>query len=141
MESDAQRPRRRSSVAAAATDGEDFKLVVFRIGNADFDLAARAWVRDFDLAGDAVEEGEGDMASGAVAVSALDSNSVFVACGIIRRLAMLLVGWGSLSAEKKARWRGHWIVCAGLLWKPCAGCRTGEVELPDRNSGASWNGS
>ena len=72
-------------------------------------------------------------------MAALDSGSIFVACGIIRRLVMLLVCWGSLSAEKKARWRGHWIVCAGLLWKPGAGCRTGEVELPDKNSGASWN--
>ena len=77
------------------------------------------------------------MASEAVAVAALDSDSVFVELGIIRRFVMLLVGWGSLSAEKKARWRGHWIACAGLLWKPSAGCRTGEVELPDRNSGAS----
>ena len=82
------------------------------------------------------------MASEAAAV--LDSDSVFVGsqvgCGIIRRLAMLLVGWGPLGAEKKkARWRGHWIVCAGLLWKPCAGCRTGEVELPDKSSDASWN--
>ena len=67
-----------------------------------------------------------------------DSDSVFVEYGIIRRLAIPLVGWGSLSAEKKARWRGHSIVCAGLLWKPFAGCKTGEVELPDRNSGASW---
>jgi hypothetical protein len=79
------------------------------------------------------------MASGAVTVAALDSNLVFVECGIIRRLAMLLIGWGSLSAEKKARWHGHWIVCAGLLWKPCVGCGTKEVELPDKNSGASWN--
>ena len=29
--------------------------------------------------------------------------------------------------------------CEDLLWKPCAGCRTGEVEMPDKNSGASWN--
>lgn len=66
LESDAQRPRRRSSVAAtaaavsaaaaAAAAGADyFKLVVFRTGNADFDLVAWAWVRDLDLAGDAVE--------------------------------------------------------------------------------------
>jgi len=26
-----------------------------------------------------------------------------------------------------------------LLWKPCAGYRAGGVELPDKNSGASWN--
>jgi hypothetical protein len=31
------------------------------------------------------------------------------------------------------------MVCVGLLWKPCVGCRTGEVELSDNNSGASWN--
>ena len=60
MESDAQRPRRRSSVAAAAAaaddDDDDFKLpVVFKIGSADFDLAAWACVRDFGLAGDVVE--------------------------------------------------------------------------------------
>ena len=69
--------------------------------------------------------------------TALDSDSVFVGCGIIRRLAMLLVGWGSLSAEKKARWCGHWVACADsdLLRKPCPGCRTGEVELPDKISG------
>lgn len=47
------------------------------------------------------------MASEAVAVVALDSDPVFVEDGIIRRLAMPPVGWGSLSAEKKARWRGH----------------------------------
>jgi hypothetical protein len=79
------------------------------------------------------------MASEAVAVATIDSDSVFVECGIIRRLAMLLVGWGSLRTEKQARWRGHWILCAGLLWKSCAGCRTGEDALPDKNSGASWN--
>ena len=135
MESEAQRARRRSSVAAAPTTCDDFKLL-FKIGSADFDLAACA--RDFDLAGGVVGQ-KGDTAS-----VAPDSNSVFVECGIIRRLAMLLLaGWGSLSAEKKARWRGHWIACgagagAGLLWKPSAGCKTGEVELPDKNSGASW---
>jgi hypothetical protein len=50
LESDAQRARRRSSVAATAAgdDDDDFRLV-FRIGNADFDLVA--WVRDFGLAG------------------------------------------------------------------------------------------
>ena len=49
-------PRRRpsiSSTAMAAAAEDVFKLVTFNIGNADFDLAA--WVRDFDLAGDAVE--------------------------------------------------------------------------------------
>ena len=89
------------------------------IGNPDFDLAAWAWVRNFDLARDTV--------ASKAAGTTLDSDSVFVECGIIRRLAMLLVGWGSLGAEKKARWRGHWIDWAG------------GVELPDKNSGASWN--
>jgi hypothetical protein len=61
LESDVQRPRRRSFVAetatvpgAASADG-GFKLVVFKIGNADFDLAAWSWVRDFNLAGGVVE--------------------------------------------------------------------------------------
>jgi hypothetical protein len=80
-------------------DGGDFKVVVFKIGNDDFDLAAWAWVRDFDLADDAVEYKEDVMTSEAVAVAALDTDSAFVECGIIRRLAKLLVGWGSLSAE------------------------------------------
>jgi hypothetical protein len=51
-------PRRRpsiSSTAMAAAAEDVFKLVTFNIGNADFDLAACQWVRDFDLAGDAVE--------------------------------------------------------------------------------------
>jgi len=48
-------------------------------------------VRDFGLAGDAVVL-EGGMASEAVHVAALDSDSVFVEGGIIRRLEMLLVG-------------------------------------------------
>jgi hypothetical protein len=56
LESDA---RRRSSVAATTTattdDDNDFKLVVFKTSNADSDLAAWAWVRDFDHPGDAVE--------------------------------------------------------------------------------------
>lgn len=130
MESDAQRARRRSSLAAATPvtcDDDDFKLL-FRIGNADFDLAA-ARARDFDLA--------------AASVVALDSDSVFVECeGVIRRLAMLLLaGWGcSLSTEKKARWRGHWIACgdvAAAVDLRSAGCRMREVELPGKNSGAS----
>jgi len=45
-----------ATVTAAVGGGnDDFKLVVFRIGNADFDLVARDWLRDLDLAGDAVE--------------------------------------------------------------------------------------
>ena len=51
------------------------------------------------------------MVSEVVAVAALDSDSVFVECGIVRRL---LVGWGSLSVEKKARWREHWVVCEAM---------------------------
>jgi hypothetical protein len=138
LESDAQRARRRSSVAATANTGaDDFKLL-FRIGNADFDLAA--WERDLDLAGGVAGQ---DGTASEAAAAALDSDSVFVEeCGIIiRRLPMPLSGcWGSLSAEKKARWRGHWIACAaGMLWKPSVGCKTGEVELPDMNSGASWD--
>jgi hypothetical protein len=45
----------------------------------------------------------------------------------------------SLNADKKARWDGHCIVCAGLLRKPPAGCRTGEVELVENNSSVSQN--
>ena len=73
-----------------------------------------------------------------VAVAALHSNSVFVECGSIRPLVMLLNGWGYLSAEK-ARWHWRWIIRAGYLLKPCVGCRSGEVELPYKNSDASWN--
>ncbi len=35
--------------------------------------------------------------------------------------------------------RRHVGIGIGLLWKPCVGCRTGEVELSDKNSGLSWN--
>jgi len=60
LESDAIQPRRRSSVAAAATaaaddDDDNSKLVDFKNGDADVDLAAWAWVRDFNLAGNAEE--------------------------------------------------------------------------------------
>ena len=65
-----------------------------------------------------------------------------------RRLAMPLrvdrTGSGSLSAAKKARCRElRGLVGAGgggggLLWKPSAGCKMGEVELPDKNSGANF---
>jgi hypothetical protein len=41
--------------SAADDDDDVFKLVVFKIGNADFNLVAWAWVRDLDLPGDAVE--------------------------------------------------------------------------------------
>lgn len=40
---------------AAAAASDDFKLVIFKIGNADFDMVACAWVRDLYLTGDAVE--------------------------------------------------------------------------------------
>jgi hypothetical protein len=36
-------------------DDDDFKVAIFNSGNADFDLAAWAWARNFDLAGDTVE--------------------------------------------------------------------------------------
>lgn len=46
-------------------------------------------------------------------VAALASHSVFVECGIIRRLAVLLVGWGSLSAEETC-WRSHWLAVRAM---------------------------
>jgi hypothetical protein len=54
LESDAQPPQDRSSVAgtataAAAAANDNFKLVVFKIGNSDF--ASWAWVQDFDSCG------------------------------------------------------------------------------------------
>jgi len=47
---------------------------------------------------------------------------------------------GSLSAEKDVCSRGLCTtgVCAALLWNPFAGCSTRDVELPNKNSGASW---
>jgi hypothetical protein len=50
----------------------------------------------------------------AVAVAALDSDSVFIEYGTIRHL---LIGWGSLNAEKKA----HVVVDIGLLVKAMCG--------------------
>ena len=52
-----------------------------------------------------------------MAALSLDSDFVFDEYGIIRRLEILLVDGGSLSAEKKVRWRRYCIrvVCAGLL--------------------------
>jgi hypothetical protein len=38
-----------TATAAVAADDDDFKLVVFKIGNADFDLVAWPWVRYLDL--------------------------------------------------------------------------------------------
>ena len=48
---------------------------------------------------------------------------------MIRALGVWLAGVDDLSlkAKKKARYWEHWIVSAGLLWRPSAGCRTGEV--------------
>jgi hypothetical protein len=93
-------------------------LLAFRTGKADF----LVWMRDFGFAGGAVSVDRGGA----------------------RRLAMPLLGVadddfvGSLRAEKKARCRGHWVAGVALLWKPSAGCKTGEVELPYRNSGENW---
>ena len=95
-------------------------LLALRIGNADF----LAWMRrDF-----------GGLADGAGSVDERGARRLARAMPLadVDDLA------GSLRAEKKARCRGHWIAGAGLLWKPSAGCRTGDVELPERNSGANW---
>jgi len=46
-------PNALSPLATGDDDDDDFKLVVFKIGNADFDLAACLGT-DFDLTGDAV---------------------------------------------------------------------------------------
>ena len=93
---DTKQARRPSSSAAvlvtAAVEAFEF---AFKTGNADFDLEAR--VRGFDFAGAGVDE-KNDAAS----VVAPLSVSVLAKWGT-RRLAMPLVGWGSLSAEKKAR--------------------------------------
>src|SRR5712671_605687 len=92
-------------------------------------------MRDFDFA-------DGVVGSEAEAAPVPIPNSVLllvVVAWATRRLARPLGGCTSLSAEKKRRWRGHSIACqcVGLLWKPSAGCRMGEVELPDKNSGAT----
>jgi hypothetical protein len=74
--------------------------LAFKIGNADFDLAA--WARGFDFAGG--PEGKKPGAASAAAAAAAAPGSVSVlARWDTRRLAMPLVVWGSLSAEKKAR--------------------------------------
>ena len=102
----------------------------FKTGNADF-----IGMRDF----------------GAAVCTSLASGLAFDSVGwqaVARRLAIPLragraTGSLSLSAAKKARCRELRALvvvsgAGGLLWKPSAGCRTGEVELPDKNSGASF---
>jgi len=76
-------------LSVVVTTAADDDVLSSKIGNAGFDLAACTCVRDFDLAGG---KEEGGITSDAVAMAALDSDSVFFECGIIRRLAMLLVG-------------------------------------------------
>lgn len=48
-------PNDHERAAATGTDDDNFKLVAFKTGNADFDLAT--WAREWDLdrTGDAVE--------------------------------------------------------------------------------------
>jgi len=97
-------PRRRSSSAAFATVAAEAleEELAFKIGNADFDLAA--WVRGFDFAGGHEGKKPGAASTGAAAAAAAAPGSVSVlAKWDTRRLAMPLVVWGSLSAEKKAR--------------------------------------
>ena len=105
-----QRPWPRSSIAAATTTAPDnFKLVTFKIRNADFNLKAQAWKHDFDFADDTVKWGGMVFKS----VAALDSHSVSIECGIIECLAVLLIGWGSLSAEKMC-WCWHWLAVEAM---------------------------
>ena len=101
-------PRRRSSSAAFATAAATVAAealeeeLAFKIGNADFDLAA--WVRGFDFAGGPEGKKPGAASAAAAAAAAAAPGSVSVlARWDTRRLAMPLVVWGSLSAEKKAR--------------------------------------
>ena len=44
----------------------------------------------------------------------------------------LLCGWRTLFGSRRRLDTNN-----GLLWKPCAGSAIGEVELPERNSGAN----
>ena len=118
-------------VVRAPTAGAAAVDLAFRTGNADF-----IGMRDFGVAaGTSLTSALASALAGWRAVVAADA----------RRLAMPLrvdrAGSRSLSAEKKARCRElRGLVAAGaggLLWKPSAGCKTGEVELPDKNSGAN----
>jgi hypothetical protein len=104
--------------------------LAFRTGNADF-----IGMRDFGAA------------AGASALALVSAGWRGAADDDVRRRAMPLrverAGSRSLSAAKKARCRelrGLVVVVAGtggLLWKPSAGSKIGEVELPDKNSGAN----
>lgn len=69
-------------------------------------------MHDFDLVGNEVDLEERGMVSEAVATASLDSDSIFVECGNIRRFAILLVCKSYLcsQSEKNARWRKYWIV-------------------------------
>lgn len=127
LESDEGGVVRAPNTGAAAFD------LVFKTGNADF-----IGTRDFGTAGGAV-----------AAYTSLVSSLAFDSASwqaVARRLAIPLragrAGSLSLSAAKKARCRDVRALvvsgAGGLLWKPSAGCRTGEVELPDKNSGASF---
>jgi hypothetical protein len=48
---------------------------------------------------------------------------------MIRALGIWLAGVDDLSlkTKKKVHYWEHWIVSAGLLWRPSVGCRMGEV--------------
>jgi hypothetical protein len=89
------------AVAATAAVVEDFELA-FRTGSADFGLAA--WVRGFGFgfAGGETEEENGAALPVAAAAAAVPLSVSVLAKRGIRRLAMPLVGWGSLRAEKNA---------------------------------------
>ena len=120
-------------IASAPNEGAAVDLA-FRTGNADFN-----GIRDLGVAGGA---GTGTSWTSALALVSVGWRAVAAA----RRLAIPLragrAGSLSLSAAKKARCREvrAFVVAGagGLLWKPSAGCNTGEVELPDKNSGANF---
>jgi hypothetical protein len=113
--------------------------LAFRTGNADF-----IGTRDLDAAAGRTGVSCCSCTS-ALALASVGWRVVVVAAA--RRLAMPLRGDRvgsllSLSAAKKARCREvrAFVLsgAGGLLWKPSAGCKTGEVELPDKNSGANF---
>ena len=109
--------------------------LAFRTGSADF-----VGTRDLGAT-----DGAGTGASWTSALALVSAGWRTVAAAA-RRLAMPLragrAGSRSLRAAKKARCRKVRALvvvdAGGLLWKPSAGCKTGEVELPDRNSGANF---
>ena len=84
---------------AAAAVVEDFALV-FRTGKADFGLAA--CMRGFGFAGGGTEEENGAAFKLPMAAAAIPPSVSILAKRGTRRLAIPLVGWGSLSAEKNA---------------------------------------